>query len=120
MIAHCLLCESLIKTYDTPLGVEAVCSSCFDPVEDAGEKATLRGIGEDKRDAVEDLYRVQNEYLEDTTDTLLLANMFVDLEVQLLDEAHRQRKVPVLFEVGPFRDVPAKALELAKWAARKG
>lgn len=113
MIAHCLLCESLVRFYSTPAGIEAKCSECYSPELEP----YLRGFGIDERDAAEDLYRVQEQELEDNAKALV-ANLFTELEVQMLDEAHRQRRDRVMFEVGPFKEVPRKALELAKWAAQ--
>lgn len=118
MIAFCLICEGAIRFVDTPIGIEAVCSDCYAPVDDAAEVECLRGIGEDKRDAVEDLYRVQNEYLEDSEKTMV-ANLFDDLREQLQQERAAQLQNPTRYIVGPFETtVPRKAIELAKWAAQ--
>ena len=115
MIAFCLICEGKVRFVDTPMGIEAHCEH-YGPVEDSAEGCEcLRGLGEDKRDAVEDLYRVQNEYLEDASAALV--NVYEELARQVDEESLRQNSV--IFVVDKYTThIPGAAMALAKWAAQ--
>lgn len=70
MTPRCLLCEGEFRCSPYASGERrfvAVCSDCYGPVEDSSDAECLRGFGLTESEALADLVRVQNEYIDEQT-----------------------------------------------------